>query len=144
MVILDLDHPDIEEFIEWKAIEEDKARALIAAGYPADFNGEAYATVSGQNSNNSVRVPHEFLDALKNDGDWELKARTDGSVMKTIKAREPLPTIKLTIQASNKVAKNWLTKAYIEKPSSAPIFSPTPSAHFFPKIDGEYQNDAKR
>ena len=88
MVILDLDHPDIEEFIEWKAIEEDKARALIAAGYPADFNGEAYATVSGQNSNNSVRVPHEFLDALKNDGDWELKARTDGSVMKTIKARE--------------------------------------------------------
>ena len=69
MVILDLDHPDIEDFIEWKAIEEDKARALIAAGYPADFNGEAYATVSGQNSNNSVRVPHEFIDALKNDGD---------------------------------------------------------------------------
>ena len=88
MVILDLDHPDIEEFIEWKAIEEDKARALIAAGYPADFNGEAYATVSGQNSNNSVRVPHEFIDALENDGDWELTARTDGSVMKTIKARE--------------------------------------------------------
>ena len=88
MVILDLDHPDIEDFIEWKAIEEDKARALIAAGYPADFNGEAYATVSGQNSNNSVRVPHEFIDALKNDGDWELKARTDGSIMKTIKARE--------------------------------------------------------
>ena len=88
MVILDLDHPDIEDFIEWKAIEEDKARALIAAGYPADFNGEAYATVSGQNSNNSVRVPHEFIDALKNDSDWELKARTDGSVMKTIKARE--------------------------------------------------------
>ncbi len=88
MVILDLDHPDIEEFIEWKAIEEDKARALIAAGYPADFNGEAYATVSGQNSNNSVRVPHEFIDALESDGDWELTARTDGSVMKTIKARE--------------------------------------------------------
>ena len=88
MVILDLDHPDIEEFIEWKAIEEDKARALIAAGYPADFNGEAYATVSGQNSNNSVRVPHEFIEALESDGDWELTARTDGSVMKTIKARE--------------------------------------------------------
>ena len=48
MVILDLDHPDIEDFIEWKAIEEDKARALIAAGYPADFNGEAYATVFSQ------------------------------------------------------------------------------------------------
>ena len=70
MVILDLDHPDIEDFIEWKAIEEDKARALIAAGYPSDFNGEAYATVSGQNSNNSVKVPSEFLKAIEEDGDW--------------------------------------------------------------------------
>ena len=88
MVILDLDHPDIEDFIEWKAIEEDKARALIAAGYPADFNGEAYATVSGQNSNNSVKVPTEFLTAIQEDGDWDLIARTDGSVMKTVKARD--------------------------------------------------------
>ena len=88
MVILDLDHPDIETFIEWKAIEEDKARALIAAGYPADFNGEAYATVSGQNSNNSVKVPTEFLKAIEEDGDWDLIARTDGSVMRTVKARE--------------------------------------------------------
>ena len=88
MVILDLDHPDIEDFIEWKAIEEDKARALIAAGYPSDFNGEAYATVSGQNSNNSVKVPSEFLKAIEEDGDWDLIARTDGSVMKTVKARD--------------------------------------------------------
>ena len=88
MVILDLDHPDIEDFIEWKAIEEDKARALIAAGYPADFNGEAYATVSGQNSNNSVKVPTEFLKAIEEDSDWDLIARTDGSVMKTVKARD--------------------------------------------------------
>ena len=62
MVILDLDHPDIETFIDWKKIEEDKARVLIQhGGYPADFNGEAYATVSGQNSNNSVRVPNDFV-----------------------------------------------------------------------------------
>ena len=88
MVILDLDHPDIEDFIEWKAIEEDKARALINAGYPSDYNGEAYATVSGQNSNNSVRVPNEFIKALESDGDWELTARTDGTTMKTVKARD--------------------------------------------------------
>ena len=56
MVILDIDHPDVEKFITWKADEEKKVAALIAAGYPADFNGDAYATVSGQNSNNSVRV----------------------------------------------------------------------------------------
>ena len=78
----------IEDFIEWKAIEEDKARALIAAGYPADFNGEAYATVSGQNSNNSVRVPAEFVKAVEEDGEWDLIARTDGSVIRSVKARD--------------------------------------------------------
>ena len=88
MVILDLDHPDIEDFVEWKAVEEDKARALIAAGYPSDFNGEAYATVSGQNSNNSVRVPTDFIKAVEEDGDWDLIGRTNGDVMKTIKARD--------------------------------------------------------
>ena len=61
MVILDIDHPDIEEFIDWKKVEEDKVRALIAAGYSSDFNGDAYQTVSGQNSNNSVRVNEAFL-----------------------------------------------------------------------------------
>jgi ribonucleoside-diphosphate reductase alpha chain len=65
MVILDIDHPDIETFINWKKLEEDKVRALIAAGYPSDFNGEAYQTVSGQNSNNSVRVTKEFVEAVK-------------------------------------------------------------------------------
>jgi ribonucleoside-diphosphate reductase alpha chain len=89
MVILDLDHPDIETFIDWKKHEEDKARILIRyGGYPADFNGEAYATVSGQNSNNSVRVPNEFIDALKRDGDWDLIERTTGQVRKTVKARD--------------------------------------------------------
>ncbi len=87
MVILDVDHPDIEEFINWKVEEEKKVKALVAAGYPADFNGEAYATVSGQNSNNSVRVTNEFLQAVIDDADWKLTARTDGAVMKTVKAR---------------------------------------------------------
>ena len=88
MVILDIDHPDVETFINWKAEEEKKVRALIAAGYPSDFNGEAYMTVSGQNSNNSVRLSNEFVQAVLEDGDWDLTARTDGSVMKTVKARD--------------------------------------------------------
>ena len=89
MVILDLDHPDIETFIDWKKIEEDKARILIQhGGYPADFNGEAYATVSGQNSNNSVRIPNDFVRKVIEDGDWELVERTTGKVRKTIKARD--------------------------------------------------------
>jgi len=88
MVILDIDHPDVESFIHWKAGEENKVRALIAAGYPSDFNGEAYATVSGQNSNNSVRLSNEFVEAVLSNADWHLTARTDGSVMKTVKARD--------------------------------------------------------
>ena len=88
MVILDVDHPDIETFVEWKVKEEDKVRALVAAGYAADFNGEAYATVSGQNSNNSVRVTNEFVQAVANDEEWDLIARYDGSVFRTVRARE--------------------------------------------------------
>jgi len=89
MVILDLDHPDVEEFIDWKMHEEEKARVLIQyGGYPADFNGEAYATVSGQNSNNSVRVPNEFIEAVRNDDDWQLVERTNGKIRKTMKARD--------------------------------------------------------
>ncbi|MFM2358905.1 MAG: hypothetical protein RLY16_898, partial [Bacteroidota bacterium] len=88
MVCLDLDHPEIQEFVNWKVQEEDKVAALIAAGYPSDYEGEAYRTVSGQNSNNSVRIPNDFFKVLDADGDWGLKARTDGRVMKTVKAAD--------------------------------------------------------
>lgn len=88
MVCLDMDHPEIETFINWKVEEEKKVAALIAAGYPSDYEGEAYRTVSGQNSNNSVRVPNEFFHALENGDDWELKARSDGKVMKKLPAKE--------------------------------------------------------
>lgn len=87
MVCLDMDHPDIEDFINWKSNEEKKVKALIAAGYDPSFNGEAYDTVSGQNSNNSVRVPHSFFNQLETNGDWELTWRTTGEVFKRIPAR---------------------------------------------------------
>jgi ribonucleoside-diphosphate reductase alpha chain len=87
MVCLDVDHPEIEKFVNWKVEEEKKVAALIAAGYPSDYEGEAYRTVSGQNSNNSVRIPNEFFRVLETDGDWKLKARSDGHTMKTIKAK---------------------------------------------------------
>jgi len=88
MVCLDIDHPEIEKFVNWKVEEEKKVAALIAAGYPSDYEGEAYRTVSGQNSNNSVRISNEFFHALEKDGDWELKARSDGRTMKKIKAKK--------------------------------------------------------
>ena len=88
MVILDVDHPDIEQFIAWKHVEEQKARLLIEHGeFPADFNGEAYMTVSGQNSNNSVRVDNRFIQTVLDDGDWELVNRVDGKV-RTVKAAD--------------------------------------------------------
>ncbi|MGZ8556838.1 MAG: vitamin B12-dependent ribonucleotide reductase [Chitinophagaceae bacterium] len=88
MVCLDLDHPEITEFINWKVEEEKKVAALIAAGYGSDYEGEAYRTVSGQNSNNSIRIPNSFFDKLIKDEDWELTARMDGRVMKKIPAKE--------------------------------------------------------
>ena len=88
MVCLDLDHPEILDFINWKVEEEKKVGALINAGYASDYEGEAYRTVSGQNSNNSVRIPNEFFEKLEKGEDWELKARSDGRTMKKIPSQE--------------------------------------------------------
>jgi ribonucleoside-diphosphate reductase alpha chain len=88
MVCLDLDHPEIMNFINWKVEEEKKVGALIAAGYASDYEGEAYRTVSGQNSNNSIRIPNEFFRRLEKDEDWELTARSDGRVMRRLPSRE--------------------------------------------------------
>ncbi|AHF16820.1 vitamin B12-dependent ribonucleotide reductase [Niabella soli] len=88
MVCLDLDHPEIVDFVNWKVEEEKKVAALIAAGYSNDYEGEAYRTVSGQNSNNSVRIPNAFFKALAEEGDWELKARSTGKTMRTVKAKD--------------------------------------------------------
>jgi ribonucleoside-diphosphate reductase alpha chain len=86
MVCLDMDHPEIEGFINWKVREERKAHALIAAGFSADFNGEAYHTISGQNSNNSVRVSDDFMRAALVGGKWQTVMRTTGKVCDTYDA----------------------------------------------------------
>lgn len=88
MVCLDIDHPEVLEFIDWKVNEEKKVGALIDAGYDNHYEGEAYATVSGQNSNNSIRIPNDFFKALNEGGNWDLKARTDGRTMKSVPAQE--------------------------------------------------------
>ena len=105
MVCLDLDHPDIESFVNWKVREELKVAALVegikglsdeqketakrlALELTYDFNGEAYQTVAGQNSNNSVRIPNAFFKAITDGGDWPLVRRTDGKVAKAIVASE--------------------------------------------------------
>ncbi|MFO1520404.1 MAG: vitamin B12-dependent ribonucleotide reductase [bacterium] len=88
MVTLDMDHPEIVDFINWKVKEERKVAALIDAGYSSDFNGEAYHTVSGQNSNNSVRITDEFMKAVIDDGDWRTTFRTTDEICETFKARD--------------------------------------------------------
>lgn len=88
MVCLDLDHPEAMEFINWKKDEERKVAALIQAGYSSHYEGDAYQTVSGQNSNNSVRIPDSFFKTLDQDGEWEFKARTNGHVMASKPASE--------------------------------------------------------
>jgi ribonucleoside-diphosphate reductase alpha chain len=93
MVVLDIDHPDIERFIWCKADEEKKAAALKAADFDMRLDSEAFASVQFQNANNSVRVTDEFMEAVANDEDWDLTARTDGSVVKTVKARELMDQI---------------------------------------------------
>ena len=88
MVCLDLDHPEIEGFVNWKVEEEKKVAALIAAGYSSDYEGEAYRTVSGQNSNNSVRIPNAFFKALKDGKPWDLVGRMNGKIQKSISSEK--------------------------------------------------------
>ncbi len=88
MVCLDLDHPEIIDFINWKKDEEKKVKALIDGGYDSSYEGEAYATVSGQNSNNSIRIPNKFFEALKNDGEWDLISRTSGKPLSSVPANK--------------------------------------------------------
>lgn len=88
MVVVDIDHPEVLDFIDWKMKEEQKAHLLIAAGLSPDFEGEAYKTVSGQNANNSIRVTDAFMKAVEKDGPWRLKARLTGKTLRELPASD--------------------------------------------------------
>ncbi|MGC5662078.1 vitamin B12-dependent ribonucleotide reductase [Micromonospora sp. WMMD723] len=93
MVILDVDHPDIEEFVATKAREEDKIRALRDAGFDMDLGGADIVSVQYQNANNSVRVSDEFMSAVENNGHFDLRGRLDGQTIETIDAKKLFRTI---------------------------------------------------
>ncbi len=88
MVILDADHPDIEEFIWCKANEEKKARVLRDAGFDMDLDGKDIHSIQYQNANNSVRISDDFMEAVLADADWNLTARDGGATVRTVKARD--------------------------------------------------------
>ena len=139
MVVLDVDHPDIEEFIWCKAREEEKARVLEAAGYDMSLDSPDWSSIQYQNANNSVRVTDAFMEAAEAGADWNLTARTDGTVVETRAARRrscatsPTRPGAAPIRASSTTRRSTLgtrsrTRAASTRPTRAPSTCPSTTA----------------
>ncbi len=134
MVILNIDHPDIVDFVECKAREERKAWALIDAGYDGGFNvpGGAYDSIAYQNANHSVRVTDEFMEAVLRDGEWKTRAVTDGKIVETFKARELLRRISDAAHQCGDPGMQYDTtvNAYHTSPNTARINASNPCSEY--------------
>ena len=132
MVLLDVDHPDVEEFIWCKALEERKARALAAAGFEMGVDGADIHSVQYQNANNSVRLCDEFMDAVQAGGDWELVSRTDGRTVKTLPARDLLAQIAQAAWecADPGVQFSTTINAWHTAPNAGPITASNPCSEY--------------
>ncbi|HTP18549.1 MAG TPA: vitamin B12-dependent ribonucleotide reductase [Solirubrobacteraceae bacterium] len=147
MVVLDIDHPDVEEFIWCKAKEERKARVLEQAGYDMTLDSGDWASIQYQNANNSARVTDAFMEAVEADGDWNLTARTDGSIVETVKARELLHQIAAAAWrcADPGVQYDTTINSWHTLPNTGRINASNPCSEYM-SIDGEgffsiqYQN----
>ena len=132
MVILDIDHPDIEEFIETKAREEDKIRALRDAGFDMDLGGADISSVQYQNANNSVRVSDKFMRSVETDSDFGLTARLDGHVITTVSARDLFSKVATAAWkcADPGIQYNDTINAWHTIPNSGPITASNPCSEY--------------
>jgi len=132
MVILSADHPDILDFIRCKALEEKKAQGLIRCGYPSSFEGEAYSTVSFQNSNHSVRVPDALMEADKKDGEWKTRFILTGESADTYRARDLIREMALAAHACGDPGIQFDTtiNRWHTCPQTAPIRASNPCSEY--------------
>jgi len=132
MVILDVDHPDIEEFVETKAREEEKIRALRDAGFDMDLGGADITSVQYQNANNSVRVSDKFMRAVEMDAPFDLTARIDGRSVETVQARELFSKIATAAWkcADPGIQYNDTINAWHTIPNSGPITASNPCSEY--------------
>jgi ribonucleoside-diphosphate reductase alpha chain len=132
MVVLNVDHPDILDFVRSKALEEKKVQALVNAGYDASLEGEAHATVAFQNSNHSVRVTDDFMSAVENDGAWETRFVVSREVADTYRARDLFEEIARAAHACGDPGIQFDTtiNRWHTCPETAPIRSSNPCSEY--------------